>query len=128
MLRPRNDRGAAAVEFALVLPILFTLTVGIFAFGNAFQTQTVLDNAARDAVRVFALEDEGDPAAEATNRAIVSASPSLTLTAGQIAITPAGCPAGQNARVTITLTDFELLGGLFGPLTLTGSGTMRCNG
>ncbi len=122
-----KDRGAVALEFALVLPVLLLLSLGIFAFGHAFHIQTVLDNAARDAVRIFALEDDGDPAAQARDRAIASASSSITLTAGQIAVGPAGCPQGQNALVTITVTDFQLLGGI-GNITLTGSGSMRCNG
>lgn len=127
MRRHSSDRGAAAVEFALVLPLLLALTLGIMAFGHAFHIQSVIDNAARDAVRIYALQDAGNPAADARARAIASAAPSIALTAGQIAVTPAGCPAGQNARVTITLSNFRLLGGI-GTITLTGSGSMRCNG
>ncbi len=127
MRRPRSDRGAAAVEFALVLPLLLAITLGTIAFGHAFHIQTVIDNAARDAVRIFALQDGPTAAADARARAIASASPSITLTAAQITVGPAGCPAGQNARVTITLTNFQLLGGI-GNVTLTGSGSMRCNG
>lgn len=128
MLKRGRDRGAAAVEFALVAPILLILTLGIIAFGHAFQTQTMLDNAARDAVRIFALTEGPTAAEDARAAAKASASAAMTLTDAQIAVGPAGCDAGQNARVTITLTDFELLGGFFGPLTLTGTGTMRCNG
>lgn len=125
----RSDRGAAAVEFALVLPILIVLTFGIFAFGHAFHAQTVLDNAAREAVRVYALEPGTTRAADARAAAVAASSPLVPITAAQVQLTPAtGCPVTQNARATITLTDFELLGGFFGPLTLTGSGSMRCNG
>lgn len=127
MRKVLHDRGAVAVEFALVLPVLLLLTLGIFAFGHAFHIQSVLDNAARDAVRIYALEDEGDPAAAARAAAIASASTSIALTSGQIAVGPAGCPSGENAVATITLTDFQLLGGI-GSVTLTGSGSMRCNG
>ncbi len=126
----QRDRGAAAVEFALVAPLLLLLTLGIVAFGHAFQTQTLLDNAARAAVRVFALT-QGPNAPEAARDAAVDAlAPSITLDdpATQIQVGPAGCPAGQNARATITLDDFELLGGFFEPLTLSGTGSMRCNG
>ncbi|MGM1028533.1 MAG: TadE/TadG family type IV pilus assembly protein [Actinomycetota bacterium] len=126
-MEKHRDRGAAAVEFGLVLPLLLALTIGIIAFGHAFHIQTVLDNAAREGVRIFALEDDGDPGAQARARAIEVAAPSIALTNGQIAIGPAGCPPGQNAVVTITLTDFQLLGG-FWNATLTGTGSMRCNG
>ena len=127
MRRHPSDRGAAAVEFALVLPLLLALTLGIIAFGHAFHVQTVIDNAARDAVRVYALQDGATAAADARARAIASALPSVTLTAAQVTVEPAGCPPGLNAVVTITLPDFQLLGGI-GNLTLTGSGSMRCNG
>ena len=129
MSRRASDRGAAAVEFALVLPLLLLLTLGIIAFGHAFHIQSVLDNAARDAVRILALQDDGaEAAAEATAIASAATSVDLEDADADIAIAPAGgCDAGQNARVTITLDDFQLLGGI-GSLTLTGTGTMRCNG
>jgi Flp pilus assembly protein TadG len=127
----KKDRGAAAVEFALVLPLLFALTLGIIAFGHAFHVQTVLDNAARVGVRVLALQDGPNPPAAARQAAIDSARPSVTLRADQITATPTTCTTTVatpvNARVTITLKNFELLGGL-GRITLTGTGTMRCNG
>lgn len=128
MLKPLRDRGAVAVEFALALPVLLVLTLGIIAFGHAFHTQTMIDNAARDAVRIFALTDGPTAAADARATARASASPTLTLTDAQILVGPATCPSGQNATVTITLNDFKMLGGFFGPITLTGTGTMRCNG
>lgn len=126
-MRKQYDRGAVAVEFALVLPLLLALTLGIIAFGHAFHIQSVLDNAARDAVRIYALQSSGDPAAAAQARAIESASPAIAITADQVAVSPVGCPAGENGVVTITLSDFQLLGGI-GTITLTGSGSMRCNG
>lgn len=128
MGRSSHDRGAAAVEFALVLPLLALLTFGIIAFGHVFHVQTTLDNGARDAVRIYVLT-EGDAAAtDARDAAKNSVSPTLTLSDSQIAVTPAGCPAGATARVSITLADFEMLGGFFGTVTLTGTGSMRCNG
>ena len=121
MTNRKHDRGAAAVEFALLL------TLGIIAFGHAFYVQTMLDNAARDAVRIYSLQSDGDPAADARARAIDSASPAVAVTAGQIDIVPAGCPIGDTATVTITVDDFELLGGWW-DITLAGPGSMRCTG
>ena len=42
-------RGVAMVEFALVLPILITVVMGIIMFGRAMTVQTMLTNAARGA-------------------------------------------------------------------------------
>ncbi|NNU27249.1 TadE/TadG family type IV pilus assembly protein [Isoptericola sediminis] len=126
-----TDRGAAAVEFALVAPVLIALVLGIVSFGYAYHVQTVLGNAARDGVRVLALSDDADPASQARTTAISSAAPSVVITADQITVTPAaGCDADgapENASVDITVADVSLLGG-FLAVDLTGSGTMRCNG
>jgi Flp pilus assembly protein TadG len=46
-----NDSGAAAVEFALVVPILLVLVFGIINFGFIFTAQISLNTAARDAAR-----------------------------------------------------------------------------
>ena len=53
--RPPRSRGAAAaVEFALVLPVLVTLMVGLWEVGRIIQVQQVLSNAAREGARVAA--------------------------------------------------------------------------
>jgi Flp pilus assembly protein TadG len=48
----RLERGAAAVEMAIVLPVLILLVGGIIDFGRAFMTQVILTNAAREGTRV----------------------------------------------------------------------------
>lgn len=47
-------RGVAAVEFAVVLPLLLLLLVGIWELGRIIHVQIVLHNAARDAARLGA--------------------------------------------------------------------------
>ena len=54
--RPR-ERGAAAVEFALVLPLLFLVIAGIVDFGRALYTEVILTNAAREGVRAAVMAD-----------------------------------------------------------------------
>jgi hypothetical protein len=45
------DRGAAAVEFALLIPIFFALVFGMISAGIAFSRQINLSQAAREASR-----------------------------------------------------------------------------
>ena len=53
-LRPSRrhpDRGASAVEFALILPVFVVIIAAILDFGFIFAQQVSLNNAARDAAR-----------------------------------------------------------------------------
>src|SRR5687768_9278597 len=59
--RLRDERGATAVEFAMIVPLLLVLVLGIAEFGHAFQVQGTLSAAAREGARVMALQN--DPAA-----------------------------------------------------------------
>jgi Flp pilus assembly protein TadG len=51
-----GQRGAAAVEFALVAPLLFLLVFGIIDFGFGFHAWDASENAAREAARVAAVD------------------------------------------------------------------------
>ena len=47
----KDERGQSLVEFALVLPVLLLILVGIFNFGQVFYSDIVINEAARDAAR-----------------------------------------------------------------------------
>jgi Flp pilus assembly protein TadG len=47
----RRERGAAAAEFAIILPVFFLLVMGAVDFGRAFWTKNTLANVAREATR-----------------------------------------------------------------------------
>ena len=128
--RLRNERGATAVEFAMILPLLILLVLGIAEFGRAFQVQGTLSAAAREGVRLMALQNDPAAARAAVRNAATSLDPGVT--DAQIAISPATCPAlnagTTSVRLTVSyrmpyLTDFFGAG-----VTLTGTGVMRCNG
>ncbi len=127
--RLRGERGASAVEFALIVPLLVLLVLGIAEFGHAFQVQGTLSAAAREGARAMALQNDPAAARTAARNAASALSPSLTN--AQIAITPASCPTtGVTANVRVTISyPMPYLTGFFGSgLGLTGSGVMRCNG
>lgn len=123
----KNERGAAAVEFALVLPLLVVLVFGVAEFGRAYYVQATLSGAAREGARVMALKND----AGAARSAAANASAPLGVTTGQVGVTPSSCPDPANdtvASVTISYP-MESLTGFFGAsFTLTGQGVMRCGG
>ena len=125
-----NERGAAAVEFALVLPLLVLLVAGIADFGRAYYLQTTLSAAAREGVRTMALKNDAG-AARTTAKA---AAGTLTLTDAQIAVSPGtgACLSTSASTVTATVTinySTTYVSQLFGAtLDLQGKGVMRCGG
>jgi Flp pilus assembly protein TadG len=58
----RRERGTALIEFTLVLPLLLVLTVAAVDFGRAFFVKSVVEQAAREGVRLRAVvtNDPGD--------------------------------------------------------------------
>ncbi|KGJ77126.1 hypothetical protein GY21_08170 [Cryobacterium roopkundense] len=125
--RLRDDGGAAALEFALVLPVLLLLVFGLMEFSRLYNVQISLTNAAREGARVMAIEKSPAVARAAASAAAPSVTPAIT--GAQIAITPSPtCAAGDTVHVRITY-DVALMTGWFGPnLTLSGTGAMRCGG
>ncbi len=65
--RPAARRGAATVEFALLLPFLVTLLLGVWEVGRMIEVNQVLDNAAREGARLAASgQGTNDQAKQAT--------------------------------------------------------------
>jgi Flp pilus assembly protein TadG len=128
--RLSDERGATAVEFAFIVPLLLVLVLGIVEFGHAFQVQGTLSAAAREGVRLMALQNDPAAARAAVRNAASSLNPGVTN--AQIAISPASCPElnGGNTSVRLTISyPMPYLTGFFGSsLDLTGTGVMRCNG
>jgi Flp pilus assembly protein TadG len=120
----RSEEGAELVEFALVLPLLLLVMLGIAEFGFMFQRYEVLTNAAREGARIAVLP--GYTAAD------VQARVSTYLTAGRVPTTTSNpvvvvtnqalvVPGGTTIsmrRVTVTYTYSYMflrgIGGWFG--------------
>jgi Flp pilus assembly protein TadG len=127
--RLQSERGASAVEFGLIVPILLILVLGIIEFGHAFQVQGTLSAAAREGARAMALRNDPAQARATVQDAAGALDPDIT--DAQITITPPACPAGSsstNVRLTIDYP-MPFFTGFFGAdIDLTGTGVMRCQG
>jgi Flp pilus assembly protein TadG len=71
MTRPQGcsrigQSGAELVEFALVLPLILILLVGIFDFGSLFALRQKMTNAAREAARIVISEPLSDASCSST--------------------------------------------------------------
>src|SRR5688572_14639591 len=131
MIRNLNaERGATAVEFAFIVPLLILLVLGIAEFGHAFQVQGTLSAAAREGVRLMALQNDPAAARAAVRNAAATLDPGVT--DAQISISPATCPTLNSGSTSVRLTiryPMPYLTGFFGAgVDLTGTGVMRCNG
>ena len=67
-----NRRGAVAVEFAIVAPILVSIVFGMIELGRAFEMQNLLEVAAREGARFASMDRDGmlEPDESATAKLI----------------------------------------------------------
>ncbi len=111
---PRVARGVAALELALVLPILLTTVFGITEFGRAMYQYDALTKSARAAARYLAVYNAADAGVRA--RAVNVAVCGLPDCTGADPVAP-GLSAA-NVRVADPTSDPSLSG------VQTGQGTM----
>lgn len=101
MKHKRDRQGAAAVEFAIIAPLLFMLLLAFIELSRGFMVQQVLTNAsrvgARQAITVGATQSE-------TSSAVQSYTSSMGLTGSTITITPNPSTASSGDEVTVTVS------------------------
>ena len=100
----KNQKGQALVEFALILPILLLLVMGILQFGMMLNSYLTIENASREGARVGII---GSTNAEIIN-AIIATSPSLDPNKLTVTITPTNRVAGDTLTVAINY-NYELI-------------------
>jgi Flp pilus assembly protein TadG len=114
--RLRADHGQASVEFALVLPIVAVMALGLVLVGVAVRNELAVELAAREGARAAAVS--ANPAAAATraaNRAV------------SLPVDVATTSDAQTVTVTVTYVDHvdvAIIGSLIGPVTHSASATM----
>ncbi len=129
--RSRDHRGQALVEFAIVLPLLILIVLGIMQFGLLFWTQITLTQVARDTGRWAATQqaceqgsgaDQADVIGEAQDIATQSqlfgysgpSDPDLVVTPTWSLGSP--CPPHDNSTVEWVDIDMTYRVGVFLPL------------
>lgn len=120
-----SERGAVAVEFALLAPVLVMLLLGIMEFGRAYNVQASLTNAAREGVRVMAINNSQSDARSAAKNAVGPLNPALA--DGNVTFSATSCAVGSQMTVTISYS-LSTMTGIAGPFAMTGKGTMLCGG
>ncbi len=113
-----DEKGASAVELALVLPILIMILFGIFQFGLVFNSYLAITHAAREGARLASVDKYSE--ALVIERATPATPTSVTISY------PNGKLEGQPVKVTVN-DDFTLEIPFFGTtnIPLSGSATMR---
>jgi Flp pilus assembly protein TadG len=138
--RLRSERGAELIEFALVLPLLLFVIMGLVDFGFMFQRFEVVTNAAREGARMAVLPGYVTADVQArvnsyvTNGglAVTAGNPSIVVTNVTIP-TGGGGPVMQGKQVVVTYASPYLFigplagwfGGTFTTANLTGKAIMR---
>jgi Flp pilus assembly protein TadG len=126
--RRRRDRGGAAVEFALVLPVLLLVVFGMIEYAWIFYQQSNLASAVRDGLRQGVTVSQTatpDPRTFAQNQAqtdltnVGISSQVVTLTA-----TYAGASPTKTMTLAAVLTHHKLIGFVPTPTSLRYSMTM----
>jgi Flp pilus assembly protein TadG len=120
--RGRGDGGQAAVELALVLPLVVVVLLAVVQVGLVVRDQILVVHAAREAAREAAVE----PAADAPRRAALAGS---ALADDRLSVTSSG-RGGPGSRVRVEVryrapTAVPLVGKAVGDLTLEATATMR---
>ncbi len=123
-------RGAAVVEFAVVLPLLLTILFGIIEYGWVFMVRQTLQTAAREGCRVAVLQTTTSPYTNVLDRVSQVMQPT-GLTTYSVTMTHAstGNPI-ETVEVAVPYDDVSLMGGFFGThaYDLGGTCSMRKEG
>jgi len=126
----RHPRGQTLAEFALILPILLLILMGIFDFGRAIVAYNTLSEAARNGARVSIVNQKSaDICSVAAGRAVAISLPTAcALTPTAVGIYVTGCTdlkCEQTVRATYQFQAITpIIGTIIGPITMTASSTV----
>jgi Flp pilus assembly protein TadG len=128
----RHERGTALIEFTLILPILLLLTVSAIDFGRAFFVKSVVEQAAREGVRMRAVSTSAD--SDLVRQRVLQVANSSGVTVSALLIE--GPLPSKQVHVQVTAAFNWMFPGLFNmfganftnPTSLKGEAWMRNEG
>ncbi len=124
-----RDCGQAMVEFALLLPVLVLLVMGVLDIGRAWSTQQVVVNAAREGARVGILPASTTATVTAAVNVYITSAGGLAGCATASNNVGTAAAAGTATTVTVTCPFTVLVGtvvpGWTGTFNLAHTATMR---
>ncbi len=127
-MKRKGTKGQSLVEFALVVPILLVLLIGIAEFGRAWMTRNIMTGAAREAVRIAAVRNGSGTTDNTWRGRADEVLTSAGITGATVALADSGAAFGT---VTVTVTyDFPVtiagfVPGLDGNIPLSSTTSMR---
>ncbi|MEA5118557.1 MAG: TadE/TadG family type IV pilus assembly protein [Propionicimonas sp.] len=108
MKRRRDERGSAAVEVALLAPVLGLMVLAVIFAGRVAVARQAVQSATTDAVRAASLARTADDAKRSANRvadaALVNQDVECATTTLEVDTSGFRRPPGTAATVTVTLT------------------------
>lgn len=118
--RARRDvRGAAAVEFALILPVLMILVFGIINYGDMLSVRQSVSQAASEGARAAAV-NPGDDAAKmvaarkAVDAALAAQKQKCSATGCTVTIAPCVGELTKNCATVVVEIDYDTIIAGFG--------------
>lgn len=100
-----NQKGAAAVEFALIAMVFFILLIGVVEMGRVLFTWNAATEATRYGARVAAVCDMNETAIVSRMQRIM---PNLAASNVTVAYYPSGCTKSTCQLVKVSLTNFKV--------------------
>lgn len=103
----RDAKGIAAVEFAIIGPVLLLILVGLFVFGIALNNYVILTNAAESGALQFAISRGDSSPWTNTRNAIFNAAPTLPQANLTITLSVNGTVCASDSACQTALTANE---------------------